>query len=165
MDLRHMTLRRSNDSPPHGQPPPLPMDATWSLAVLVAWVLPTAAVTLPPIFYPHFLSFVVPLGVWAFLCFAFLCVNAVTTKSDTREAVAPATPASELPTKITETEAALPDLNVVFLDELVRALESQSPEAVLNMLYTGRDLLACVPADACKFAIISYKQVRSKDDA
>ena len=46
-------------------------------ALVATWVLPILATTLPPIVYPHLLSFILPVGCWVVVCFAFLCTSAV----------------------------------------------------------------------------------------
>ena len=57
-------------------------------------------------------------------------------------------------------------LNLVYLDRLRAALNSDAPELVLTRLYTTDELLRRVRvADGVSFAIISYRQVRAKDDA
>ena len=143
-------------------------------AFFLAIVLPTTFVTLPPLIYPHWLCFVLPCGAWVLVCAAVLCVSSFVMRAEELKEAAGSVPVaagavldaqqrtslSILPAVATSSS----ELNVVDLGKLREALQSEPAERVLHRLYTTSELLRRVRVDACTFAIISYRQVRSKDD-
>lgn len=153
------------------------MPAAWRPAIVVL-ATPTLFITLPPLIWPHVLSFVVPFFVFILACAAFLCINAVVMRMRCINAtgnLAPSLVIEDAPNPTQsfreESERMRPVsgdsvLNVVYLNDLHAALDSEAPESVLTRLYTTDELLRKrVRADEISFAIISYRQVRSKHDA
>ena len=160
---------------------------------VAVFVLPTAAVTLPPVVYPHFLSFILPLASWALLCFAFLCVSAMALASRKNDGSAPTltlddTSGSRNSNNSNRTSIAdnnrtsiadgsrrssmlldTSEINVVDLECLESALASQPAERVLSRLFDTSELIRPMRIEsgepACSYAIISYRQVRSKHDS
>jgi hypothetical protein len=150
---------------------------------IVVLSTPTLFVTLPPLIWPHLLCFILPVFLWVVVCVSFLCISAAVMRAgetgDSTGGVAPslvhATSTSRAQPHLGRTEA-MPEaapvardsvLNVVYLDQLQAALDSsEKPESVLARLYTTDELLQkrVKVADGVSFAIISYRQVRSKDD-
>lgn len=53
-----------------------PGSLEWVWAAVVVWLLPTLAISLPPVVFPHLLSFVLPCCTWVFICVAFLRASA-----------------------------------------------------------------------------------------
>lgn len=144
-------------------------------AFVAVWVMPTLAITVPPIVYPHFLSFILPLGGWIFLCFAFLCVSALVIHVSPSRSGGESAPSLVFDNTLTAATSNITseidacEINVVDLERLQTALDSEPAEAVLRRLYDTNELLRPVRIDetrkSCSFAIISYRQVRSKHDS
>ena len=157
----------------------------WLLGFFVSIVLPTLFTTLPPLIYPHIMSFVIPFGAFLILCMSFLLVGAAMTprKESSMQAI-PAVNAQESSMQAIPAPHSQPHskpstadprdddsneprsayLHVVDLALLDAALSTQTAESVLTMLYTGDDLLTKVDVRTCTFAMISYRQERSKSD-
>ena len=150
------------------------MGGAWLRGVAFVWVLPILFSSLPPIIYPHLLSFIVPPGAFLLLCIAFLLASKAVMPESGRRADGPSlvheSSASAVPPweevslrhAPVSTMSAL--INVVMLATLEEVIKTKGPAAAMTMLFEESSLLSRVRVGELSFAIISYRQVRCGSD-